>query len=118
MSTIGITAGFDSRLDRVRSIDGPLKLTRRGQVVVVAVFLMAALALMVVFGGLATATKDAGEPLPVKVVEVQPGDTLYGIAGDVAGPGEVRDVVHKIEQLNSLQGGALQVGDKIAVPLN
>lgn len=116
MSTLSIAAAFDNRLDRV-SLQGPLKLTRRGQVVVVAVFLLAALALMIVFGGLATATKDAGDPVPVKIVEVQPGDTLYGIAGEVAGPGEVREVVHRIQQLNAIEDGVLQVGDEIAVPV-
>ena len=117
MSTITLTAGFPARAERVRHVDGPLRLTRRGQVVVVAVFLAAALVLMVSLGGLATATLDGGTPPPVKVVEVQPGDTLYGIAGEVAQPGHVREVVHQIQELNSLQGGVLPVGAKIAVPL-
>jgi predicted Zn-dependent protease len=117
MSTISIAAGLDSRLSRVRRIDGPVTLTRRGQVVVVAAFLLAAFALMIAFGGLATDTKEAGEPVPVKMVEVQPGDTLYDLAGEVAGPGEVRETVHRILQLNDLNGGVLPVGDKVAVPL-
>lgn len=127
MSTISISAGtrfdsarFDSaRLERARraAASGPLKLTRRGQLVVVAAFLLAAFAVMVLLGGFATATGEGGEPAPVKIVEVQPGDTLYGIAGEVAEPGKVREVVHRIQQLNALEGGALQVGDRIAVPL-
>jgi LysM repeat protein len=52
----------------------------------------------------------------VRVVEVQPGDTLYGIAGQVAEPGHVRDMVLHIQQLNSLSGATLQVGQKLAIP--
>jgi hypothetical protein len=52
----------------------------------------------------------------VRVVEVQEGDTLFGIAGQVAEPGHVREMVHHIQQLNSLAGGGLQVGQKLAIP--
>ena len=96
---------------------GTVRLTRRGRMVVMTVFLGIALAVMVVLGGWATATRDAGTPEPVRVIEVQPGDTLYGIAGDLAGPGEIREMVHRIRQLNALPSGALQAGQKLAVPL-
>ncbi len=96
---------------------GPVRLTRRGRIVVMAVFLGLALAVMVGLGGWATATRDAGTPEPVRVVEVQPGDTLYGIAGEIAGPGEVREMVHRIRQLNALPSGGLQAGQKLAVPV-
>ena len=50
------------------------------------------------------------------IVEVQPGDTLYGIAGDLAEPGDMRAMVHRIQQLNSLPGGQITEGQKLAVP--
>ena len=93
-----------------------VRLTQRGRVVFVLTFLAAAFAVMVAFGGWATATRDVGTPEPVRVVEVQEGDTLYGIAGRVAEPGKVREMVHHIQQLNSLSGGGLQVGQKLAIP--
>lgn len=96
---------------------GAVRLTRRGRMVVMTVFLGIALAVMVVLGGWATATRDAGTPEPVRVIEVQPGDTLYGIAGNIAGPGEVREMVHRIRQLNALPGSGLQAGQKLAVPV-
>jgi hypothetical protein len=99
----------DVRRSRVR-------LTQRGRVVFVLAFLAAAFVVMVAFGGWATATHDAGTPEPVRVVEVQEGDTLYDIAGRVAAPGKVREMVHHIRQLNSLAGGGLQVGQKLAIP--
>ena len=40
----------------------------------------------------------------VQSVVVQPGDTLWSIAGAVAGDGDVRAVVDRIQELNGLAG--------------
>ena len=93
-----------------------VRLTRRGRIVLVLGFLAIVLALMVPFGGWATATLTGGSPEPVRIVEVQPGDTLYGIAGDLAKPGHIREMVHRIQELNSLPGGLITEGQKLAVP--
>ena len=93
-----------------------LRLTRRGRVLLVSAFLLAALVAMVLSGGFAAAGREAGTPEPVRVVQVQPGDTLYGIAVELARPGHVRDMVQRIQQLNSMSGSSLQVGDSLAVP--
>ena len=45
-----------------------------------------------------------------------PGDTLYGIAAELAEPGEIRAMVHRIQELNSLPGGQISEGQKLAVP--
>jgi predicted Zn-dependent protease len=111
MSTLSISPALD--VNRPRPA---VRLTQRGRVVFVLAFLAAAFVVMVAFGGWATATHDAGTPEPVRVVEVQPGDTLYGIAGEVAEPGHVRDMVLHIQQLNSLSGATLEVGQKLAIP--
>lgn len=120
MSTLSISPAF--RPARRTSVVVPaarrttVRLTQRGRIVLVLGFLVAAFVVMVAFGGWATATHDSGTPEPVRVVEVQEGDTLYGIAGRVAEPGKIREMVHHIEQLNSLSGAGLQVGQKIAIP--
>ena len=93
-----------------------VRLTRRGRVVLTLAFLAAAIALMVPLGGLATATLTGGNPEPVRIVEVGPGETLYGIADDLAAPGEIREMVHRIQELNSLPGGQITEGQKLAVP--
>jgi hypothetical protein len=93
-----------------------VRLTRRGRVVLTLTFLAVALALMVPFGGWATATLTGGTPEPVRIVEVHSGDTLYGIAGDLAKPGHVREMVNRIQELNSLPGGQITEGQKLAVP--
>ncbi len=99
-----------------RTVPTAVRLTRRGRTVLVLAFLGVALALMIPFGGWATASLTGGSPEPVRVVEVQPGDTLYGIAADLAQPGQIRAMVHRIQELNSLPGGQIVEGQKLAVP--
>jgi predicted Zn-dependent protease len=111
MSTLSISPALD-----LSRRPATVRLTQRGRVVFVLAFLAAAFVVMVAFGGWATATHDAGTPEPVRVVEVQPGDTLFGIAGQVAEPGHVREMVLHIQQLNSLSGATLEVGQKLAIP--
>jgi LysM repeat protein len=52
-----------------------------------------------------------------RTVVVEPGDTLWNIAASVAKPGQVRDMVHEIEELNAMTGPQLTVGQKVAVPV-
>jgi hypothetical protein len=119
MSTLSIAPAFDFRPQTRRprvARRTTVRLTRRGRIVILLGFLAAAFAVMVGLGGWATATHDGGTPEPVRVVEVEPGDTLYDIAGQVAEPGKVREMVHQIQQLNSLSGASIQVGQKLAIP--
>ena len=95
----------------------PVRLTRRGRLTVTLTFLGLVLATMVALGGSwAVASLGGGEPAPVRVVEVQPGDTLYGIASSMAEPGEVRDMVHRIQELNALPSATIAEGQELAVP--
>ena len=95
----------------------PVRLTRRGRIVVTLLLLGLVLGAFVFFSGQSVATGDAGAPVPTRTVVVGEGDTLWDIAAGVAAPGEVREMVHEIERLNSLPGPVLQVGQEIAVPV-
>ncbi|MCW2847527.1 MAG: Peptidoglycan-binding LysM [Marmoricola sp.] len=99
-----------------RPVPRTVRLTRRGRLVALLAFVGIALALMTVFGGWATASLTGGTPEPVRVIEVAPGDTLYDIAADLAQPGQIRTMVHRIQELNSLPGGQITEGQKLAVP--
>src|SRR5688500_12826516 len=118
MSTLSISPAFDFADARATyaARRSTVRLTRRGRIVFLCAFLATAFAVMVAFGGWATATRECGTPGPVRVIEVEPGDTLYSIAGQVAEPGEIREMVYEIQKLNSLPGGGLQVGQKLAIP--
>lgn len=95
----------------------PLRLTRRGRVVVTLLLVGLVLGLFVVFSGYSAATGEAGEPLPTRTVVVDEGDTLWAIASEVAEPGQTREVVHRIQELNSLPGPELVEGQELAVPV-
>ena len=95
---------------------GELRLTRRGRVVVVLLFLAVLMAAVLALGGYSAATDSRGPAQPTRTVVVDEGDTLWGIATGVAGPGEVREVVHELQELNALPGPELVEGQRIAVP--
>lgn len=104
-----------SRTQRTSTPASRLRLTRRGRTVVT----LCAGAIAV--GGVLTAqTAVAGGPdgaVAVRAHVVQPGDTVWQIAAGAAGPGEdVRDVVARIEHLNGIDGGVLQIGQRLVVP--
>jgi hypothetical protein len=65
------------------------------------------------------ASADGASSGAVEVVRhvVEPGETLWGIARDVAAPGEdVRDVVLQLVELNDLPSAGLMAGQSIVVP--
>jgi hypothetical protein len=123
MSSFAISPGYAApRVRAVRSArptaaGSAVRLTRRGRLVLTALFVGLILAVLTVFGATSAATGEAGEPVPTRTVMVDEGDTLWGIAADVAAPGEVREMVHRIEELNALSGAGVYVGQEIAVPV-
>lgn len=92
-----------------------LRLTRRGRVVLV-LLAMLLLAPMVTWGATAVASSP-GEPTEVRVHAVQPGETLWGFAQEVAKPGEdVRHAVGRLQDLNEMSTATLRVGELLLLP--
>jgi nucleoid-associated protein YgaU len=119
----GVRACGPSARPRPRTA-GSLALTRRGWVTVAVVA-----ALLVSLGGIgvsALARQVAHGPgadgprtaARTTTVLVQPGQTLWEIAGEVAPAGtDVRATVDRIAELNGLQrAGDLEVGQRLVVP--
>lgn len=98
---------------------GELRLTRRGRAVVFTLSLLVVLAVaLFVAGGASVATGQAGQDVPTQVVTVLPGETLWGIASDLAEDGgDVRAVMAEIERLNALTDASLDAGQRLRVPL-
>ena len=94
-----------------------VRLTRRGRLVVFLTSLFVVLAVAFALAGGAVGTNEAGELPPTQIVQVQPGDTLWGIASEIATDGEVRSVMNDIERLNALESAGLQAGQKLRVPV-
>ena len=96
-----------------RTVDGRLRLTRRGRLAVLALSMVRAAGV-----GFAGGRADAA-PVPAATasVVVKPGDTLWALAGDVAAPGEdVRDVILEIQRLNGRGTADLVAGQIIRLP--
>jgi LysM domain-containing protein len=109
---VGGAGGTAERADRNRSA---LRLTGRGRVV------LWVLALMLVALAVLLASRAAADgPARAQEVErhvVQPGETMWQIAAEVAGPRQdVRDVVFDLVRLNELPDAGLMAGQVIVVP--
>jgi hypothetical protein len=99
----------------------PLRLTRRGKIVLgIPLVLLAALLLSLAgFFNSPAKASDSAQDLavtPTVTVTVQPGESLWAIAGSVAPERDARDVVADIVQLNNLAAGAVLPGQQLYVP--
>jgi hypothetical protein len=94
-----------------------VRLTRRGRFTLVVLFAVLAFAVLTVLGGHSAATGEAGVPVETRTVVVGEGDTLWGIAAEIAEPGEVREMIHYIRELNALPSVSLMRGQELAVPV-
>lgn len=90
------------------------RLTGRGRAVV---FALALFAVLLVGFLVAASSSGASHAEQTTTVQVAPGDTLWDIAAAHSAPGKRADMVVQIEQLNHLDGAALQVGQELQVPL-
>jgi hypothetical protein len=96
-----------------RTTSRKLRLTRRGQLVLVLVIVAA------VYAGFGLGRAGAGsqaEPANPHQVVVQQGDSLWAIAARALPNQDPRDVVGKIESLNHLQGSAVTAGQTLQLP--
>ncbi len=102
---------------RVERPAAALRLTRRGRLVMVALFLVALFAGGVLFGSTSTrASGEAGAPRAYEYVVVQPGQTLWGIAKEVAPQDDPRATIEAIRRLNALPDAGIEAGQRLALP--
>ncbi|HET7012657.1 MAG TPA: LysM peptidoglycan-binding domain-containing protein [Streptosporangiaceae bacterium] len=102
----------------------PIKLTRRGRIVVGTLIglAMVAVAVLIWFGvaGQAEASSHVGPRVPasdsVSRVVVRPGDTLWAIAATAEPNADPRATMGEILDLNSLTSTAVRVGQVLLVP--
>jgi LysM repeat protein len=103
-------------------VQAPLRLTRRGWIVLVVLPLMLLAAFLMSLSGFLTSPAKAADTVsqlsvtPTLTVTVQQGQSLWAIAGTVAPERDPRDVVADIVQLNNLDGGAVNPGQQLFVP--
>lgn len=101
-----------------RPASSSVRLTRRGRVVVFlfAAALVGAFAVWLAAGS--AADREAGGAPAVDVITVAPGDTLWDIASDSAAVtgDDVSGAMEEIQQLNTLDGSLVYVGQQLRVP--
>lgn len=117
MSTMTISPSYAPRVARPRPVRGQVRLTRRGRLVVLVLALGLALAAGLALSDRSTATREGGTPPATEVVHVGAGETLWGIASELADNGDVRAMVDQIEQLNALDSSMLYAGQELHVPV-
>ncbi len=97
-----------------------LRLTVRGRRVLAALAAIPAalaLALAIIGGGAALASRGDGAPAgSFETITVMTGDSLWSIAEAVAPASDPRDVVDAIVRLNALDGVGLVAGQELAIP--
>ena len=94
-----------------------VRLTRRGHWVALMLLAAIAFTLLALIGPRSSAVPGNARLEPVQTVQVQPGQTLWDIAREVAPSQDPRAVVDAIVDLNALTDpGALQVGQRLGIP--
>ena len=101
---------------RVQPAPSSLRLTRRGRVVVLVAGLLTLLAVAFASGSGSVATEHPGQPVPTRIVVVQPGQTLWSIAQQASDGGDVRATVDRIQELNAMDSAAVTAGQRIRIP--
>ncbi|MCX6400801.1 MAG: LysM peptidoglycan-binding domain-containing protein [Propionibacteriales bacterium] len=103
---------------QVRRPSSQVRLTRRGRLVVLALAFAVVVAAAVWLAAGSAATREGGGSPAIEVVTVAPGETLWGLASDVAATtgDDVRSVMEQIQQLNTLDSSMVYAGQQLRVP--
>ncbi len=92
------------------------RLTRQGRLA--RTFMFFALVVTGVIVGSQAFAEGLTAPKPIDTYTAQSGETLWGIASTLAGPGQsTRDVVDEIIVLNDLDGASIRAGEQILIPV-
>jgi hypothetical protein len=103
-----------------RAAPPPLRLTRRGRIVVAVTAALLVTIISLLAAGVAQATNHGPSPRAARQnlvqVVVRPGQTLWSVAESADPDQDTRVVVRQIVDLNSLSGSTVQAGQQLWVP--
>ena len=98
----------------------PLRLTRRGRVVVALAATLLVTLVSLLLAGVAQATNDGPSPRAAREdliqVIVRPGQSLWSVAESADPDQDTRAVIQQIIDLNSLSGDTVLAGQQLWVP--
>ena len=116
----GKQAIHPARTARGQAANPPLRLTRRGRIVVAVAVALVLAALSLVIAGAAQATNH---PVSARAaqqnlaqVTVHPGQSLWSVAESADPSADTRVVIQQIIELNSLAGNTVFAGQRLWVP--
>ncbi|MET0590914.1 MAG: hypothetical protein ABWZ77_07045 [Naasia sp.] len=115
--TPAIGSGFAT--GRVSATRPPLRITRRGKVVLAVLLTLptaAVIGVMSLSSAPAVATSAASDPTAFDYVTVSAGESLWDVAERIAPTADPRDVIADIERLNGLESSGVAAGESLAVP--
>lgn len=101
-----------------RAASPRLRLTKRGRGVLTflaATPLVIAAFMFALNGGGATASLE-GSNVPFEYVTVEPGQSLWQLAEDIAPQSDPREVVAQLIEFNQLGGADISAGQQLAIP--
>jgi LysM repeat protein len=110
-------AGEGGRI-RTHENPPPVRLTRRGRIVVagVSAVLIGALSVALATAAQATHTGSASLGRYVTKVTILPGESLWSVAEAYDPNADTRLIIQEIQQLNSMAGDQVQPGEVLWVP--
>jgi hypothetical protein len=116
----GKQAIHPARAARGQAANPPLRLTRRGRIVVAVAAALVLAALSLVIAGAAQATNHpVSAPTAqqnLAQVTVHPGQSLWSVAESADPSADTRVVIQRIIELNSLTGNTVFAGQRLWVP--
>jgi Tfp pilus assembly protein FimV len=119
MNTLNAAATVRSSVVRSSAVrsSAPVRLTRRGRLIIVlAVMALLVLAGVVLGHGSSQAAGRGSVAATTRTLTVQPGETLWSVAARIAPHSDPRLVVADIESRNHLTGGQVRAGQQLRVP--
>ena len=93
----------------------PVRLTRRGRIVVLAALVLLAVATVSTVA-VASSASPAGRARPHATMVVGTGDTLWTVATEVDPQGDPRATIAELRRLNGLTGSTIEVGQELVLP--
>jgi hypothetical protein len=112
----GFSQGFTST-----NPSGSIVLNRRGRLARTLVVLSLAVVMVATFAfsaGAGSTDSMAATPDSFVTVVVGPGESLWSLAGRMAGDGDARSLIEEIMVVNSLETPDVQAGQSLRIPLH
>ena len=108
MSAIAIGYGSQQR--------SHLRMTARGRAVLLTILATPLVVAALAFGLNAGAANGTASSTPLQKVTVVGGETLWGLAHEIAPKADPRDVIANIMAVNQLHTADIQPGEQLSVP--